>query len=238
VTPRDGTRVWIRPDGRRFVSFRSELAGAAAVAELDGDLHAVVDAGDDEARLLYERLGFAVSRTESEYLIPVALAGSRLYDVEVPSGFTFLRADEVPEARLRELDDRLRQDVPGTDGWRWNAADFREETFDSPSFDPTTYLVAVHGASGESVGLARVWRNPEGPRLGLVAVLPAYRRQGLARALLARVLSALDARGMTSVSAEVDDTNAASISLLTGLGARRTGGSIELNRPSTSPSGS
>jgi len=219
------------------VSFGSERAGAAAVAELDGDLYAVVDATDDEARLLYERLGFAVSRRESEYLIPVAVAGARLRQVRDPEDFAFLRADEVAEDRLRELDDALRQDVPGTDGWAWDAAGFRAETFESPAFDPATYLVAIHGASDEYVGLVRVWRNPGRPRLGLVAVLAAHRRRGLARALLARVFDALEERGATGVSAEVDDTNAASIALLTGLGARRTGGSFELIRPGRSALG-
>lgn len=223
-------RAWIRPDGRRFVSFASERAGAAAVADLDGDLYAMVDAADDDARLLHEGLGFAVSRRESEYLIPVAVAVSRLRDIGDPDGFTFLRADEVTEERLRELDDTLRQDVPGTDGWAWDAAEFRAETFESPAFDPTTYVVAVHHASDEYVGLARVWRNPSRPRLGLVAVLPAHRRRRLAKALLARVFAALEERGATDVSAEVDDTNVASIALLTGLGARRTGGSLELIR--------
>jgi hypothetical protein len=40
----------------------------------------------------------------------------------------------------------------------------------------------------------------------------------------------LAARGDTSVVAEVDDTNVASLSLLTGLGARRYGGDMELIR--------
>ena len=42
----------------------------------------------------------------------------------------------------------------------------------------------------------------------------------------------LAARGDTSVVGEVDDTNVASLSLLTGLGARRYGGNVELIRRS------
>jgi hypothetical protein len=37
-------------------------------------------------------------------------------------------------------------------------------------------------------------------------------------------------RGETEVTAEIDDANVASISLFTALGARRTGGSVELIR--------
>ena len=124
----------------------------------------------------------------------------------------------------------MRQDVPGTDGWRWDAAAFRDETFDPAYFDPATYLVAVEEVGGGYVGLARVWDNPGAPRLGLVAVLPAYRRRGLARSLLAHVFAVLHERGVPEVSAEIDDTNLASSALLTSLGARRTGGNVELRR--------
>ena len=85
-------------------------------------------------------------------------------------------------------------------------------------------------ASGEYAGLVRVWNNPKAPRLGLIAVAAPYRRHGLATALLARAFGVLDERGKTEVSAEVDDTNVASTSLLIALGARRTGGTIELIR--------
>ena len=36
-----------------------------------------------------------------------------------------------------ELDNTLRQDVPGINGWQGNRAGFREEMEDSPPFDPT-----------------------------------------------------------------------------------------------------
>ena len=106
---------------------------------------------------------------------------------------------------------------------------FRAETF-SPFFDPATYLVAVDRASGEYAGLVRIWRNRAGPRLGLIATLARYRRRGVARALLGQAFAVLAARGDTSVVGEVDDTNVASVSLLTGLGARRYGGNVELIR--------
>ena len=76
----------------------------------------------------------------------------------------------------------------------------------------------------------RIWRNRAGPRLGLIATLARYRRRGVASALLCRAFTVLVARGDTSVVGEVDDTNVASVSLLTGLGARRYGGNVELIR--------
>jgi ribosomal protein S18 acetylase RimI-like enzyme len=141
----------------------------------------------------------------------------------------------VCEDRLRELDDQLKQDVPGADGWRWDRQGFRAETYDAPDFDPATYLVAVEQATGRYAGLARVWNRPSGPRLGLVGVARPYRRRGLARSLLAQAFAVLHRRGEPEVVAEVDVTNTASNSLLTSLGARRTGGSLELIRPCPTP---
>jgi GNAT superfamily N-acetyltransferase len=76
----------------------------------------------------------------------------------------------------------------------------------------------------------RIWRNRAGPRLGLIATLAQYRRRGVARALLGQAFAVLTARGETSVVGEVDDTNVAAVTLLTGLGARRYGGNAELIR--------
>jgi ribosomal protein S18 acetylase RimI-like enzyme len=229
-------KALLRPDERCFVFFDSCQADAyepllAAVAEeLDCDIYVTVDGADDEVRRLYEQLGFVINRRESTYLIPTDPDVTGLCGVEPPAGFVFVCADEVEEDRLRVLDDTLRRDVPGTDGWRWDEAGFREETFESPFFDPTTYLIAIEQASGEYAGLVRVWNNPKGPRLGLIAVRAPHRRRGLAKALLARAFRVLDERGGAEVSAEVDETNVASTNLLDALGARRTGGSIELIR--------
>jgi GNAT superfamily N-acetyltransferase len=79
-------------------------------------------------------------------------------------------------------------------------------------------------------GLVRIWRNRAGPRLGLIATLAPYRRRGVAKALLGQAFTVLASRGDTSVVGEVDDTNVAALSLLTGLGARRYGGNVELIR--------
>ena len=206
----------IRPDGRRFVR----------VADLreppEGEVYCAVSEGDVESLALCERLGFVVNRHESRYLVPTDPVPA----AALPEGVRLVTADEVDLERLRLLDDALRQDVPGTDGWRWDEAGFRGEFDDA--YDPSTYLVAV-AEDGAYVGLVRVWHNPAGPRLGMVGVLPEHRRQGLARALLAQVLAVLRERGIAEVATEVDDENVASRALLT-PGARRVGGSIELVR--------
>jgi len=200
---------------------------------VDGELGVVlrvnVDENEKTALRLYRQLGFVVHRRESVYAIPTDHATTSLEVAAVP-GIDLVPADQVNERGLRELDDALRQDVPGTDGWRWEEAAFRQETFDPNYFDPATYLVAVERGGGDYIGLARVWNNPGAPRLGLIAVLPAHRRRGLARALLAHVFAVLHERGVDEVSAEVDDTNLASTALLASIGARRKGGTVELRR--------
>lgn len=222
-------RTWLRPDGRRFVL---DPDGPEPVAP-GVELYATVDEADEQAHDRYRQLGFTVKRREGEYLIPTDPAVTGLAGVEPPAGFVLVRADEVDETRLRLLDDALRQDVPGTDGWRWAEVDFREETYESPAFDPAVYLVAVEEPSGEHVGIARIWRKPARPRLGLIAVLAPYRRRGLARALLAPAFAVLHESGQAEVSTEIAETNTASRALLEGLGASRVGGSVELvRRPS------
>lgn len=216
--------MFVRPDGRCFVRVPAEAVNAP-----DRELYATVDEADATAWELWEQLGFQISRREGVYLVPTNPAVTGLRDVEAPGGFRLVSADGVDEDRLRLLDDALRQDVPGTDGWNWREDAFREETF-CAEFDPATYLVGVEEATGDYVGLARVWNNPSCPRLGLIAVLTPYRRRGLARALLAPPLAVLHDRGRHEVLAEVDDANVASLSLISSLGARRIGGAIELVR--------
>jgi len=232
--------AFLRPDDRWFVNMdlvsRSdsyERLLSAVARNTASDLYATVEEADIEALGLFARLGFTVNRRESNYVIPTDPHITGLRAAE-PDGIVIISAVDACEEEMRLLDDALRQDVPGTAGWHWDPGDFREETFDS-QFDPATYLIAVDTASGDYVGLVRVWNSPGRPRLGLIAVLAPYRRRGLATALLARVFSVLHERGLAEVTAEVDDTNSASFGLLRRLGARRAGGTIEVIKPMSGP---
>jgi ribosomal protein S18 acetylase RimI-like enzyme len=225
----------LRPDNRWFLYFDTWRADAyqplaAAVArDLGRDLYVTLEDAEYDALDACAEAGFAVHRRESYYRIPTDPAVTGLAAAVLPAGLDVLSAAGADITRLRLLDDALRQDVPGSDGWRWDAEAFRAETF-SRFFDPATYLIAIDRASGEYAGLVRIWRNRAGPRLGLIATLAQYRRRGIARALLGQAFTVLAARGDTAVVGEVDDTNVASLSLLTGLGARRYGGNVELIR--------
>ena len=225
----------LRPDNRWFLYFDTWRADAcppladAVARDLGRDLYVTLEDAEHDALDACAQAGFAVRRRESYYRIPADPAVTGLAGAVLPAGLDVLSAAEADITRLRLLDDALRQDVPGCEGWRWDAGQFRAETF-SPFFDPATYLVAVDRASGDYAGLVRIWRSRAGPRLGLIAILARHRRRGIARALLGRAFAVLAARGDMSVVGEVDDTSVASVSLLTGLGARRYGGNVELIR--------
>jgi RimJ/RimL family protein N-acetyltransferase len=227
----------VRPDARCFVVFGACHPDAyrplvqAIARQLRRDLYTEI--GEPDTKVLQRLVGsgFVVNRREHTYAVPTDPTITGLTNLAVPAGFEIVTADRVSEDRLRELDDDLKQDVPGADGWKWDRQGFRNETYDAPDFDPATYLVAIEQATGRYAGLVRVWMRPSGPRLGLVAVGCGYRRRGLARALLAQVFAILHQRGETDVVAEVDVTNTSSNSLLISLGARRTGGIVELIRP-------
>jgi ribosomal protein S18 acetylase RimI-like enzyme len=169
--------------------------------------------------------GFTEVRREHDYEIPVA----RL-EADVPAGLTLISAGDSELEKLMNLDCALREDVPGSQGWQPDPQWFREETYDSPYFDPETYAVALDG--DDYVGLARVWNGPRPrPHLGMIGVLPGYRRIGLASALLAKVFAPLADRGEQIVTAEADAANDPSNTLLRKLGGRVVGGTVELHRP-------
>lgn len=235
----------LRPDRRWFVSvdtwdehYVDELVDAM-VDDLRQDLHTMVEESDTALARRWLSHGFTVERREHEVLIPTDPAVTGLPEGTVPPGIALIPADAVDEDRLRMLDEELREDVPGSDGWVNDPQEFRDYTFAERSYDPATYLVAVDDANEAFAGLVRIWNHPgRRPRLGLIAVTRPYRRQGLARTLLGAAFAALHEQQVAEVSAEVDATNDASEKLLATAGAYRIGTSVQLVRrwpPATPP---
>lgn len=231
----------LRPDQRWFVSLDSwrydayQPLLAAVGRDIQQDLYVTVDDSDYGQLDRCGTLGFTVSRREDEYRVPTDPAITGLGEARFPSGLHAVSAADADVDALRLLDDLLREDVPGADGWVNDPREFREYTFHPSHFDAATYLVAVDGTTGAYAGLVRVWNDPGQRLLGLIAVVRAYRRRGLARALLAAAFRPLHDQGVGSVAAEVDVTNNACASLLRSLGARRTGGSVEMIRRVAQP---
>lgn len=231
-----------RPDRRWFVwldSWRTDAYEgllAAITDDIQQDLYITADESDYEQLERCDMLGFAINRREDEYLLPTDPEVTGLKDARFPAGLHAVSAADAEVDALRALDDLLRDDVPGTDGWVNDPGEFLEYTFNAQHFNAKTYLVAVDETTGEYAGLVRVWNDRARRRLGLIGVVAAYRRRGVARALLAAAFRALHHQGVSEVAAEVDVTNAASVSLMRRLGARRVGGSVELLRHYSRPS--
>jgi RimJ/RimL family protein N-acetyltransferase len=219
----------VRPDGRCF-----------AFGEPDDDLpsrqiYATSDEGDETRVGLLADRGFRMHRRELVLRVPTDPGSWHATPMRAPAEISFVPADEVEEKRLRLLDDVLRQDVPGTDGWKWSPDEFHIETYDSPDFDPGTYLVAVD-EGGEGVGIVRVWMRPGAPRLGFIGLRADWRRRGVARAMLAEALQAVRRRGgAPEVRTEVDEKNTASKRLLLGFGGEKVGSLLELIREEIGP---
>lgn len=225
-----------RPDRRWFVSVDAWHDGDyeplvnAMVADLGSDLCTRIDSSDAGALELWSRFGFAVERRELEFVLSPDPASTGLVHVQMPPGLTLLSAADADEGELRQFDDLLRQDVPGADGWVNDPSEFHEYTFDEGQFDPATYLVALDDERQRYAGLVRIWVSGTQARLGLIGVARGYRRRGLARALLAHALHPVHERGIMRVTAEVDDSNRASLGLLRSIGAVESGAAAVLKR--------
>jgi ribosomal protein S18 acetylase RimI-like enzyme len=232
IASRDGEVIgelhpWMAPDRRLRLFFEgTEPAAYGPLLEkVEEPCLTIVDESDRESVAALVSLGFAVVRREVLLEIPVTRTS-----FAVPAGYRLISAADTGVRDLMALDDALRHDVPGAEGWESNENSFREETYESPYFDPQAYLVAVDDQN-DLVGLVRIWNGPRPlPRLGMIGVLPAHRRRGLARALISTAVNVLSDRGATLATAEADETNTASLTLLDSFGARRVGMDLELGR--------
>lgn len=218
----------LRPDGRLFLSFGCPRLDAFWALSLEisrrvsRPLYVSVH-GDDKrtiAGLLHGGYSAEVVAEKFEVgFVPVLrLVGG----TAPPSHFALISASSADIESLSDLDNELRQLVPGSEGWRADSDWVRAELEESPPFDPASYLVGV-APDGSYAGLARVWRNPAGPRFGLVAVKPAYRMTQLGPALIAGVLRAASKWGFDTFTTETSIGNRHIHPRLHRLGARSTG---------------
>lgn len=228
-------RAHVRPDRRLYVRCRgswtpASAARAVALArEHRRSTIASIDGEDASAHRVLVEAGFVLMRREAVVVVDVSTALAVLggESEREPAGLVIVSALDVPENLLRELDDELRQDVPGTAGWASSPAEFRAHTFEDPEFDSRTYLVALSEPSSELVGLVRIWMGSERTRLGMLGVRREWRRRRVGMALLHRALEAVRAAGATAVTTEFDVANDASRALAERLGAQHIGARVE-----------
>ena len=202
-----------RPDNRTFLRFDYHDATAfqalasAATEAFRPPLCVMVDASNLETIGTLGEAGFAVLITEERVRIRFDAALRMVRRATTPAGYSLHGADAVDKDVLFDLDTKLRNMVPGTDGWQGGRDIFDREIADSPPFDPCAYLVAVHELSGEYAGLVRMWRNPDEPRFGLIGVLPHHRSAPVAAALLKQALAAASQWGSETFVAETSLSN-------------------------------
>jgi ribosomal protein S18 acetylase RimI-like enzyme len=217
-----------RADGRLFVSIDAwhgaafDRLAAAMLAALPRPLHTVVDEADLDLTAQWRRSGFTTRRREWEYAVPTDPCATGLDSALPPPGVTIVAFGRAKEAPLRALRSTIRDEVAAGPGWQ----DMPAEVLAPPMPDPSKYAVAAQ--CGEYVGLLRVAMVTRLPRIGLIAVRADRQRRGIARALLAHALGALHHVGKETASAEVTESNVAATALFEGIGARRTGSSLEL----------
>lgn len=212
-----------RPDGRLFLSIDSwhgtvfDRLADVMLADLPTPLYTVVDEADVDLTSSWERAGFTTRRREWEYVVPTS-AGS----APLPPDVAIVPLGAAEEGPLRELDRAIRAEVDATVGWQEMPAEVLS------ILDPSKYAVARQ--SDRYVGLVRVTAMTRLPRIGLIAVRSGQHRRGIGRALLTHVLDSLHRKGITTASAEVNESNQAALALFEGVGARRASSNLELIR--------
>jgi ribosomal protein S18 acetylase RimI-like enzyme len=221
-----------RPDGRIFLSIDSwhsavfDRLADAMLADLPRPLYTVVDEADRDLTSSWERVGFTTRRREWEYLVPTDPRVTGLDAGQPPSGVTIVPAGKAAEGPLRALDRAIREEVEATVGWHTMPAEVLPRPHGTTLLDPSKYAVAVR--SDQYVGLVRLATMTRQPRIGLIAVRTDQHRRGIARALLADVLGSLHSSGISTASAEVNESNKAATALFEGAGAQRASSNLEL----------
>jgi GNAT superfamily N-acetyltransferase len=223
--------VWDRPDGKRFAWFdpleAEPIAALCAVIGADRPVYTVADAYEKGMHRELAAAGFVGERYEHDWMLPVATAAD--WGEEALAGFTIGSPESFGMDAVRRLNDAVCADSPGMRGWRSDDA-FWSGEHTGEEYDPTVYPVVWDPAAGRFAGLARVWMNESGPRLGLVGAARPYRGRGVAAALLGVAFRVLRDRGHAKVYTECDAANPASKALLEKAGGTIVGGTFEFVR--------
>jgi ribosomal protein S18 acetylase RimI-like enzyme len=159
-----------------------------------------------------------------------------LPDVRLPEGFE-LRP--VPPEALRSFWEHTVSVFADTFGEQRHGEDDFASWRDDPSRDRTLDVVAWHGDEVAAYVLNQLDTGPDGSRRGElheVGTVSAYRRRGLARALVARSLRVLRDRGARSAYLGVDLQNPnQALTLYESCGFRVVNSSLTYRRPFDGP---
>jgi mycothiol synthase len=129
-----------------------------------------------------------------------------------PAGFTVRSAtvddaEELAAARTSAFEDG------------WSPGEYARTVMSKPGYDAAREIVAV-APEGRVAAFTVIWLDPLN-RVGNFAPVgthAAFRRRGLARAVMLEGLARMHASGMRSATVEYDATNAAAAALYAGIG--------------------
>jgi ribosomal protein S18 acetylase RimI-like enzyme len=162
----------------------------------DADASGVHDPDASGARVLFEALGYAPER---EYL---------QMEIDLPDGFN--AGDDPAGVTIRprvEADDRAILDViVEAFGEPWDFEEAQQEWAASQTYDPTLWLVALDG--DEPVGAMMAYVTDGRGQISSLSVREAWRRRGIAGAILRTAFVRFRDRGVTNVRLNVDRDNA------------------------------
>lgn len=224
------------PDGRVFISIDSwqdhvfDRLAVAMLATVPGQVYTLADSGDQGVVASWQRAGLIISERRFDYTIPTTVPELA---AEAPrDDLVFCPAGKAPIGAVLELERSVRAELAETGGWVQTPLEVRGGTRGYLIPDLSQCVLV----GGECVGFVRVRplfrsdRATHRARLGLVAIRPENRGQGLARALLSHALVGLALAGFHTAHAEAAEGNAAAVALAQSVGAIRVATTVELVR--------
>jgi len=207
----------VRPDHRRqrlgtlLLRRAEDRAGvvlATARPDLPGEIYLDMPEHSAGRDALFTGEGYRAVRTFATMRRPLVDAPAPAETASEPSGFTFVTWTEaLDDAALAAHNDSFR-DHWGSDPVsmeRW-----RHVVRGAPGFSPESSWLALAGDTVAGYTLATVTTDAAGRRLGwlgTIGVRRAYRRRGLASALIARSLAGFRVAGIVEAGLDVDLDN-------------------------------
>lgn len=213
--------VFVRPEWRGGAAELAMLRTAydvtkhVMVAASKGNTWAISDVfGDDDVRARQlEELGFERYRVW-DHVTTRELTD--LPDAALPEGFTLRHAEYADADRLAAVRNESFDEA-------WSGEQLHDQVLTKPGYRPERELVAV-APDGRFAAYTVTWLDPVNlvGHFEPVGTSSAFRRLGVARALMCHGLAELQRAGMRTATVSHDATNAAARALYTGLGFVQT----------------
>jgi len=169
--------------------------------------HVFTDAGEDHWRSVLEANGYSIYRHGFKMVRPTL---DDVPDLPLPAGIIVRKAEPAHYEKIRMAWNEACKDMRGQ-------LPIDDENFkgwsEFPTFDPTLWQIAWHNDQvvGTVFGMINARENEmNGRRRGmteLISVARSWRGKGIAKALMARCMVELKARGMTEAGLGVDAEN-------------------------------